>query len=239
MFLMDVGMSEVRPCLEPSGSPSSNPLETPAALSPAHGLTSGLTSDDLHQLFEQNMEYLRGVLRGYVSRSGLAAGAEVDEVALEVLSETFLQAERSRHSFDASRALPIAWVQGVASNIIKGRLRQKARMRETQLSDQAHDDEARSDEEQFDHLARIAGQGREASVEMRVEAEADLRELMALVSPDDALVLQLSFEEDLDGVAVAQRLGVSHAAARQRQCRALSRLKREVHRAGRRADFAP
>ncbi len=204
-----------------------------------HGPASAheLSGDELRRLFARNFERLRGVTRKYVSQKGLALGAEVDDVALEIVSETFEQAHRSLHRFDRARAPsgdPLAWLYGIASTLVNGRVRARAKSPETSLSalrDASYSgcsEEARGDEELFDRLALLAGQGRSREVSERLEAEASLAAMLALVSPEDALVLRLAFEEDMDGAAMAQRLGISHAAARQRLSRALARLKRRL-----------
>ena len=210
------------------------PAAPPPTASPPD---NGLSGDDLRHIFARDFERLRGVARKYVSQKGLAQGAEVDEVALEIVSETFEQAHHSLRRFDAARAPsgdPLAWLYGIASTLVNNRSRARAKRPETSLSsihDAGHCDlseQARGDEEMFDHLARLAGQNRSPDVSQRLEAEASMGAMLALVSPDDAQVLRLAYEEDLDGAAIARRLDISHAAARQRLGRALKRLRREL-----------
>ena len=207
---------------------------------------NGLSGDELRLLFARDFERLRGVARKYVSQKGLARGAEVDEVALEIVSETFEQAHRTLHRFDRDLAPsgdPLGWIYGIALTRVNSRNRARATSRETTMSAVAcaHDDKSleqdSGDEEMFDHLARLSGQNRSPDVSQRLEAEASMGAMLALVSPDDAQVLRLAYEEDLDGAAIARRLDISHAAARQRLSRALTRLRRELER--RRADLRP
>lgn len=60
----------------------------------------------------------------------------------------------------------------------------------------------------------------------RKERAAVLRRAMGALSDADRLVLKLRFADDLSGPAIAEMLGVSHVAARQRIFRALRRLER-------------
>src|SRR5436305_2135023 len=75
----------------------------------------------LSQFIEREAKDIIGILRSYVRKAGLAStNEEVQETALDVLSEVYLEAVKSAHRFDATRSLR-AWLLGIAVNIIKRR----------------------------------------------------------------------------------------------------------------------
>jgi RNA polymerase sigma-70 factor (ECF subfamily) len=61
-----------------------------------------------------------------------------------------------------------------------------------------------------------------------LEADENVRALLANVSADDAHVLRLAILNGLDGEALARELSITPGAARVRLHRALTRLRRAV-----------
>jgi DNA-directed RNA polymerase specialized sigma24 family protein len=59
----------------------------------------------LSQFIEREAKDIIGILRSYVRKAGLAStNEEVQEAALDVLSEVYLEAVKSAHRFDATRS---------------------------------------------------------------------------------------------------------------------------------------
>src|SRR3974390_781362 len=65
-----------------------------------------------------NASSLLGIIRSYVVHMGLARGEDVTSVALEVLQQVVLEALDHADRFD-STGQPMAWLLGIAINIIK------------------------------------------------------------------------------------------------------------------------
>jgi len=62
------------------------------------------------------------------------------------------------------------------------------------------------------------------------ERRSSLREAITALSSSDRLILYLRFDQYLSGVQIANFLGISHGAARQRLFRAIGRLEEQVRR---------
>jgi RNA polymerase sigma factor (sigma-70 family) len=175
---------------------------------------------------EEHMASFLGTLRFYVQRMGLAQGDEVAAVALEVLQEVAVEALSHADRFQPERQ-PMAWLLGIAANIIR-RKRAVAVQRhrhELSLSDLAvAQSEPLSEAELLDGLKTqlphvIAGP------EEDIAANEQVQEILALVSPEDREILQLVFLYDFEREALAKRLGIRPTAARVRLHRALNRLR--------------
>lgn len=166
-----------------------------------------------------------GILRSYVSRGGIASNSEeVQEVAIELLHEMYIEATKTSDHFDSTRS-PQAWLLGIAVNLLKQKKReiQQRRQHEIALSDfQQHSQvSSASDEDPLDRLSTLYGKGLEEETEMREE----VRYLLSLVSEKDRYILELSYIQGLDGDALALELDCSYTAAQVRLCRARQRLR--------------
>lgn len=215
-------------------------------------------TDPVKQIYdyvEENAVSLARTLRGYVSRAGLARGEAVPEVAIEVLQETVVEALKSAHRFDPSRQ-PAAWLLGIAANIIKRKqVKQAIRYKfEVAIEDatRGYEDDATSarkgDSELFDRLASLTvkhgivplnTKHRQVllardDVEQTFDANEAVQVMLERLSPDDQEVVRLAVLEELDGEALAKRLGVKPVTARVRLHRALKRLREiiEDHQGG-------
>lgn len=181
------------------------------------------TKRQLLEFLQDNTAPLLSTLRSYVQRLGLAMGEEVQAVALEVLQEAVIEALAHADRFDATRA-PMAWLLGIAANVIKRKKVEKARYhaRELLLSRLSMNyPEAAGESDVLDLLTASVVAGPEQIVEANEQANA----LLSLVSADDQQVLRLAFLNDFDGESMAQRLGITIEAARMRLHRALARLR--------------
>ena len=182
---------------------------------------------DILEFLSEYAAPLLGTLRVYVQRLGLETGEEGAIVAMEVLQETAVEALGHADRFDATRQ-PMAWLLGIAVNVIKRKKVEKAKRagRELLLSRlSASYPEAGSESDVLDLLIPVAIAGPEQAVEV----DEQVRELLSLVSEDDQQVLRLAFLEDFEREALARRLGVTTGAAGMRLHRALARLRSALH----------
>lgn len=179
----------------------------------------------LKQFIEGHATSLMVILRGYVRKAQLVPDVEeaVQEAALELLDEVYLEAIKTATHFDSSRPAK-AWLLGIASKLV---LRKKAgkysqQQHEVSMSKlrQEYQDEL-SDDHVLDHLTPLAFDG----PEQQIIATEQFELLLSLVSEDDGQLLRLAIELDLDGKLLAQALGCSYNAAMVRLCRARQRLR--------------
>jgi RNA polymerase sigma factor (sigma-70 family) len=170
-----------------------------------------------------NTAPLLGTLRSYVQRMGLARGDNVPAVALDVLQETVVEALNHADRFN-STGQPMAWMLGIAVNVIKRKKAELAKRswRETSITDLSiHQEEPLSEGELFDQLTPCSLAGPEQAIEANEQASS----LLALVSTEDQRILRLAFLYDCEREALAEQLGITPVAARVRLHRALSRLR--------------
>jgi RNA polymerase sigma factor (sigma-70 family) len=166
---------------------------------------------------------LYGTIRSYVVRLGLVSGTDVQGVALEVMQEVVVEALSHTSSFDSERQ-PMAWLLGIAINVIKERKSKEARryQREVPLGNLSllHP-ESESESELLDSISHST----ESGPEQLVESDEQVTALLSLVSEKDQQILRLAFLEDCDRESLASRLGTSNGAARMRLHRALNNLR--------------
>lgn len=134
-----------------------------------------------------------------------------DELAAELAAETFLQAFRSRHRFAGGEASVLAWLYGIAANLV--RMNHRAEERRLRAY-------ARAAAEQRAYEPTIA-------VEDRLDALAcgpALALALADLSPALREVLVLHAWAELSNDEIAAALGCSNATVRTRLSRARSRV---------------
>lgn len=178
----------------------------------------------LRQFIEREAVSLKGTLRYYLFRAGLAGRDQsLDAAASELLNEVISEALAHEASFRPS-GQPRAWLLGIAANLIKRRqveLRRREK-REPLIRDLfpqlEHD---LSDDELFDWMTSLA----ETTTVDELESNARASALLGSVSPEDGRVLRLAILNGLDGASLAAELGVSPSTARVRLHRALNRLR--------------
>jgi RNA polymerase sigma factor (sigma-70 family) len=188
--------------------------------------TPAVSDSDKIRLVEfitDNVASLLGIIRSYVQRMGLAKGEDVSAVAVEVLQEVVLEALDHEDRFNPA-GQPMAWLLGIAINVIKRKKAEFAKhsQRELSISDLfLKQEEHLSESEVFDQLA--ANSSAEPDREIVANEQAEL--LLSLVSPEDQRILMLAFLQGFEREALAQKLGISPGATRVRLHRALKRLR--------------
>lgn len=194
--------------------------DRPMGIAPDMGQVTASAETALRSFLEGQADGLLSAIRLYVLRGGLARGADVSDVAAELLCETAIEALEHSDRFDPERR-PMAWLLGIAANLVKRRRAQDAlhHRREPLLADLAGADDP--DADPLDALFRSPLPGPEESV----LADAGARALLALVPEEDARVLRLAVIHELSGEEVARELGITPGAARVRIHRARTRLR--------------
>jgi RNA polymerase sigma factor (sigma-70 family) len=170
-----------------------------------------------------NVASLLGILRSYVQRMGLARGEAVPAVAVEVLQEVVLEALDHADRFNPT-GQPMAWLLGIAINVIKRKKVELAKRSQRELSIaelSLAQEEHLSEHELFDQLKADSSVGPDQEIAANEQAEL----LLSLVSPEDQHILMLAFLQGFEREALAQKLGISAGATRVRLHRALKRLR--------------
>ena len=199
-----------------------------------HGVETAAKDPDtailLTRFISDHAASLMGILCGYIRKAELVSDIyeEVQEAALELLDEVYIEAIKTSDHFDVTRS-PRAWLLGIASKLV---MRKKAEMldrrqHETSLSDlQRESREQSSDENPLDHIVALTSAG----PEQQVEASVQFEHWLSLVSEGDRHVLHLSIIQDLDGEALAKALGCRYETALVRLFRAKKRLRMAIER---------
>src|SRR5258708_39120244 len=95
--------------------------------------TAASTKQQLAEFITDNIPSLLGILRSYVQRMGLARGEEVSAVAVEVLQEVVIEALDHADRFNPT-GQPMAWLLGIAINVIKRKNVELAKHSQRELS---------------------------------------------------------------------------------------------------------
>lgn len=184
----------------------------------------------LARFIEENAASLMITLRGYVRKARLVPDdyEAVQEAALELLEEVYIEARKTASRFDPSRQ-PRAWLLGIANNLVLRRResKQMQSQREKTVSDlRRADQEELTDEDILDRLTSLYHEGPESGV----IANEQFEYLLSLVSEGDRHLLRLAIELDLDGKSLAQALGCSYNTALVRFYRARQHLRSTIER---------
>jgi RNA polymerase sigma-70 factor (ECF subfamily) len=171
-------------------------------LSDGELLASGIAAD-FGVFYERHV----AVLTAYVGRR--VAGADI---AFDVVAETFARALEHRGSYDDTRGPAIAWLIGIARNLIadahrRGQVADAARGR-LGITRIALDDE---------QLVLVEERG-----------QADLRSLLGELSGDEQEAVFRYVLVDESYPVIAARVGTSEQVVRKRVSRGLARLRRIV-----------
>lgn len=177
----------------------------------------------IQHFLQEHTVILKKILCAYVLRMGLATGENVRLVADEAFQDAVLEVVVHGERF-MSVAQPRSWFLTVAANILKRKRASFARRYkfEVLVSDLSSGSQTLSEADILEQITISSAPGPEQILEAREQA----REMLALVSPEDAQVLRLALFHDLDTQAIARELGVSPGAARVRLHRALKRLRK-------------
>lgn len=184
----------------------------------------------LSQYIERDANDIVGILRSYVRKAGFASNnVEVQEAALELLSEVYIEAIKTAQRFDPARP-PRAWLLGIATNIIRQKKTRLAkRLQEISLSSLQRDQQ----EGDFaEYSLNLTNTPTDEGPEQHIEAMEQAEYILSLVSASDRDVLRLSIIEGLDGEALAQHLGCPYTAGHVRLCRAKKRLRMALEKQG-------
>lgn len=185
------------------------------------------TDEYLYAFLLEHTTALKQILRVYVLRMGLVGNENVNMVADEIFQDTMVEIITHRQRFlDAQQ--PRAWFLAVALHILQRRRVHLAKRNrfEVLFSDLFSSAEIPNEEELLERLVGPSA----TSPEHLLEARERVGEILALVSSEDAHVLNLTILHDLDSRTIAHHLGVSLEAARVRLHRALRRLRKAWHR---------
>jgi RNA polymerase sigma factor (sigma-70 family) len=180
----------------------------------------------LVDFIQEHEAALLGSIRVYVVSFGLAPGAEVQPVATEIVQETVIEALSHADQY-VTKGRPMAWLLGIALNIIRRRRTAAAKLaqHEWSLSRLALQHPEAGDERAFlEQFVPAIQRGPEQEVEDREQVAA----LLSLVSAEDQRILRLALLEDFKRSGLAAHLGISPNAARMRLARALDRLRAAV-----------
>lgn len=175
----------------------------------------------LNSFLHEHAAALKNILAAYVLRAGLATGSDVQLVVEEIFQDTVLQVMDIGEHFLAAQQ-PRAWFIRVALNIIQRRRTNLAKRHrfEVLVSDLASETGI-PEENLLEQLAVSVLTGPEQAV----ETQEQVREMLALVSPADAHLLNLMVLHECDANTVGRSLGITPEAVRVRLHRALHRLR--------------
>jgi RNA polymerase sigma factor (sigma-70 family) len=185
--------------------------------------TDPRTTALLEQFLGKEAAQFIGILRSYISQYRLATGdEEVQDVALELFHDVYIEAMRSLTNFDPDRP-PRAWLLGIAQNLVKRQYTATMRRKQNEISlselaqrnlDQGMD---------TDPLERLFMQN-SSGPEQQVEASENVKYLLSQVPQEYQTILRMWYIEDLEGAEIAERLGCSYSSAMVRLHRARKRL---------------
>lgn len=175
----------------------------------------------LDNFLQTHTTALKNILAAYVSRAGLATGSNIAPVAEEIFQETVLQVMDLGERFLTIQQ-PRTWFIRVALNVIQRRRASLARQYrfEIPVSDLASKAET-SEEDLLEQLAVSVLAGPEQAFETREQ----VREMLSLVSSEDARLLNLMVLHECAATTVSRQLGITPEAVRVRLHRALRRLR--------------
>lgn len=151
--------------------------------------------------------YLRhvGTVRAYV-----AVRTSRPDLVLDFVSETFARALQHRSRFDPERAPAIAWLLGIASNLMADAARRR------KVSDAArrrlHMERVELTDEAYESLAAN-------------QSDVDLGDLLGYLTPDARSIVRRRFIDGLSYAAIADEVGCSEQVVRQRVSRGLSTIR--------------
>lgn len=125
------------------------------------------------------------------------------DIAADLSSEVFAQAFAGRHRFDASAGEPVAFLYGIAANLIRRQRRKEERMLRA--------------------YARAGADGPAAAAD--VEDTAAIAAVLLDLRPEEREVLLLHAWADLDYEQIAAALGIPVGTVRSRLSRGRERLR--------------
>jgi RNA polymerase sigma factor (sigma-70 family) len=131
------------------------------------------------------------------------------------LNEAVQEALKHAERFDPSRSAT-AWVRGIAAKVLSSRRRSEAR------NWRCRPRAALGEEAWATAIAQICT----GSTDVAIAARLDLEQALADISTEERRTIEFRYYQGLDGIELANALGVSTpGAARVRVCRALQSLR--------------
>lgn len=204
------------------------------------GLVTTTATQKLRQFLEEgtNADKLLNIIRFYLYKANFVSNQALAEMALEVLSEVVAAALKNAERYDSVRS-PMAWLLGIANNIVKQKRDHHYRLKREEPVSRIQFDStvgSISPSELFDHLATLDPRVFEAiamgDLESGLAKRQPLIAALARLSATDREVLKLDILHELDGEELARELGVTPGAARVRKHRALERLRQAYREEG-------
>ncbi len=176
----------------------------------------------LQRFLQDNATHLQTILCGYVARMGLASGDSIAAVAADVFQDAVIETLAHAERFNPEMQ-PRAWFLAIAANILKRHRASYAKRSqfEVLLGNLTSTFQRESEQDILDRIMPSAAVGPEQMLERREGA----RELLALVSPEDARLLSMALIDGWDANALGSLMGITPGAARVRVHRALNRLR--------------
>lgn len=175
----------------------------------------------LNSFLREHTVALKNILYAYVLRAGLATGANVQTVTEEIFQDTVLQVMDLGEQFLTVQQ-PRTWFIRVALHVIQRHRTSLAKRSRFEVLVSDLTNEATSSEAEF--LEQIVT-SMVAGPEQAVESSEQVHEMLSLVSPEDARILNLIVLHECNAHTVGRQLGISPEAVRVRLHRALRRLR--------------
>jgi RNA polymerase sigma-70 factor (ECF subfamily) len=188
-------------------------------------IRSYFADDEKTKVFVQSLYNL-------VRRSGLVHGDHqaVREMAREIMSEVVEEAFEHSDRYNPQHSL-VPWLYGIAVNMIKRRQQKGVRLKEISFSALSQTQGEADYEEILDRSSLLVAEGPEHYVEV-AEQNEQLNEAFARLSMKDQQVLHLTLQYNCDYAKLAEVLGITQAAVRQRYHRATTRLREIIQKQG-------
>ena len=172
----------------------------------------------LEHFLQEHAASLQSILRGYVVKMNVEVGGNVEAIASEVFQETVIEILSHANRFRPEMQ-PRAWFLAIAVNILKRRRVSDAKRYRFEVPA----GNLTNNEDMLDRLMTCI-ENTPGPEQALVERES-VREILALVSPDDARLLNMVLIQGWNANSLAATMGITPGAVRVRVHRALSRLR--------------
>lgn len=178
----------------------------------------------LQQFLQDNATSLQGIICRYVAKMGLASGDSVAMVAAEVFQDAVLETLAHADKFNPEMQAR-AWFLAIAANILKRHRTSYAKRYsfEVLTGSLARQSSQESEQDMLDQIMSYGGGT--PGPEQDFLASEGVREMFALVSQEDAQLLNMALIQGWDASALGALMHTTPGAARVRVHRALSRLR--------------
>ena len=176
----------------------------------------------LQRFLQDNASHLQVILRGYVAKMGLGSGDAIETIAADVFQDAVIETLAHADRFHLEMQ-PRVWFLAIAANILKRHRASYAKRSrfEVLVGNLTSKSELESEQDVLDLIIPSTTVGPEQMLERR----ESVHEMLALVSTEDAHLLNMVVIEGWDANALSTLMGVTPGAARVRVHRALSRLR--------------